>query len=459
MCKVDVDNLINELPHYSLRINTLSYFSVHHAMHCFYINLDSRPDRRALIEAECARLGLDAERFPAIQRSPGGLGCGESHLAVLRLARERGYDRILVLEDDVEFVVDRAELDATIPDSGFDVFMIGYIMVRRDGNRIVEAQTTGGYIVASHYYDTLIKRWEEGLALYYQHPEQHWNYILDQYWKPLQLIDQWYASPTELCIQRPGYSDLSGCFVDHNRKITYVSAFFLPADRPPTQPPEVYRGQFDRLVESGVSVVLFLDSNLDWTFPSNVHVVRIAFEDTWIHRVTEGVPIELTDLRAPKDTLGYMNIQHSKTEWLRRAYELNPYGTQWFAWIDFGIARLLDANTVNRLRRLPVPETPRLVTPGCWGWIDCTVWNEVQWRFCGGFLMIHGDKIPGFWEAYTKTVLETLPKFTWEVNIWMLMEWDGYDFGWVRGNHDNTVIPTNYDLCPWGNVRGYANSI
>jgi glycosyl transferase family 25 len=427
-------------------------------MHCFYINLDSRPDRRVLIEAECARLGLDAERFPAIVRTPGGLGCGESHLAVLRLARERGYDRVLILEDDVEFVVDRATFDAAIPDT-FDVFLISYNMIRRDGNRVVEAQTTGGYIVASHYYDTLIKRWEEGLALYYQYPEQHWNYILDQYWKPLQLIDQWYASPTELCIQRPGYSDLSGCFVDHDRKITYVSAFFLPADRPPTQLPETYLEQFMVLVDSGISILLFLDSRVDWTFPENVHVLRVSFEDTWIHRVTQDVALAVTSARVEKDTIGYMKIQHSKVEWLRRAYELNPYNTKWFAWVDFGLAKLFDDATLKRIRRLPVPDTPRLVTPGSWAWIDCNVWKEVQWRFCGGFLMIHVDKIPGFWEAYTKTVLATLPKFTWEVNLWALMEWEGFDFGWVRGYHDVTVIPTTYDPCPWANIRGYNNSI
>lgn len=428
-------------------------------MHCFYINLDSRPDRRTLIESECTRLALDAERFPAIVRNPGGLGCGESHLAVLRLARERGYDRVLVLEDDVEFVVTREELDAAVPESGFDVFMISYNMIRRDGNRVVEAQTTGGYVVASHYYDTLIKRWEEGLVLYYQHPDQHWKYILDQYWKPLQLIDQWYASPTQLCIQRPGYSDLSKCFIDHERKITYVSAFFLPDDRPPTQLPETYLEQFKILVDSGISLVLFLDSGLTWTFPENVHVIRVSFEDTWIHKATRDAMLEITALRAEKDTAGYMKIQHSKMEWLRQAYDLNVYHTDWFAWIDFGLGRLLDEPTLNRLRRLPVPETPRLVTPGSWAWIDCNVWVDVQWRFCGGFLMIHATKIPGFWSAYTRIVTDTLPKFTWEVNIWALMEWEGYDFGWVSGYHNSTIIPTNYRPCPWANIRGYLNSI
>jgi len=43
-------------------------------MHCFYINLDRRMDRQMETEAELARMGMTAERFPAIERSPGGLG-------------------------------------------------------------------------------------------------------------------------------------------------------------------------------------------------------------------------------------------------------------------------------------------------------------------------------------------------------------------------------------------------
>jgi hypothetical protein len=51
-------------------------------MHCFFINLDRRVDRRLETEAELARMGIEAERFPAIERIPGGLGCTQSHIEV-----------------------------------------------------------------------------------------------------------------------------------------------------------------------------------------------------------------------------------------------------------------------------------------------------------------------------------------------------------------------------------------
>lgn len=57
-------------------------------MRGFYINLDRRTDRRAEIEKELE--GLAMERFPAVSHPNGAIGCTMSHLACLKLARERG---------------------------------------------------------------------------------------------------------------------------------------------------------------------------------------------------------------------------------------------------------------------------------------------------------------------------------------------------------------------------------
>lgn len=187
---------------------------------CFYINLDRRIDRRLETESELSRIGVEAERFAAIERDPGGLGCTQSHIEVLKLARERGYESVMVLEDDFSFRVDQLGFqDALnhIPES-FDVVLLAFNLIR--GNpitnrigRVQEAQTTGGYIIHSRYYDTLINRWSEGLSLYEQFPDTHWLYILDQYWKPLQLIDEWYYFIEPVGMQRPSWSDLGKQFM------------------------------------------------------------------------------------------------------------------------------------------------------------------------------------------------------------------------------------------------------
>jgi hypothetical protein len=77
------------------------------------INLVDRPDRRREITEQLDRIGglapnisfYDAHRpdgdggFPSV----GARGCFESHLDILRTARDSGAQSLLILEDDVDF--------------------------------------------------------------------------------------------------------------------------------------------------------------------------------------------------------------------------------------------------------------------------------------------------------------------------------------------------------------------
>jgi hypothetical protein len=97
----------------------------------FYLNLARRPDRKRAIERQLRRLGLLAQahyveatdgqalphtpeltermrRFRTMARKPerilGRIGCLESHLGILRHAVAQGLDRLLIIEDDCEFL-------------------------------------------------------------------------------------------------------------------------------------------------------------------------------------------------------------------------------------------------------------------------------------------------------------------------------------------------------------------
>lgn len=83
--------------------------------HVVCINLDQRPDRWRRMKRRFDQLGFGpVVRFPAIDGtaqvppagwcySPGAYGCLLSHLAVVRMAQERGWPHLLILEDDVIF--------------------------------------------------------------------------------------------------------------------------------------------------------------------------------------------------------------------------------------------------------------------------------------------------------------------------------------------------------------------
>lgn len=191
-----------------------------------YINLESRTDRRAHMEELLAQYGLEAERFNAIAYPGFGIwGCGQSHLAVLKLAQSRGWPCVWILEDDFEFLISpdefRARMSAFIsayPSNTYDVFMAAYNMHEKepfmdsdhntdpDVCRVLFSQTASSYIVNAHYYQKLIDLYEEALPKLLE-TKSHWLYANDIVWRDFQRTDRWLAPVKRWGKQMDGYSD------------------------------------------------------------------------------------------------------------------------------------------------------------------------------------------------------------------------------------------------------------
>ena len=71
--------------------------------HAFFINLDSRPDRKQHVEGQLSALGIPAERFKAIKLKNGAIGCSMSHIKVLEMAKANDLPHVLIVEDDILF--------------------------------------------------------------------------------------------------------------------------------------------------------------------------------------------------------------------------------------------------------------------------------------------------------------------------------------------------------------------
>jgi GR25 family glycosyltransferase involved in LPS biosynthesis len=187
----------------------------------FYINLDSRTDRKEQFEEECKRMDLQVERVSAIRHDIGAIGCGESHLAVIKKARDLKLESVTIFEDDFQFLVSRDEYDHIVSNlpSDYDIVMLSYNMRQcepfNDMFGIVkECWTTSGYIVHSCIYDRLIETWEEGLEFLKQPPHEVEKYALDVYWKRIDGL-KWYYSLKRVGLQRPSWSDLVRQHVDY----------------------------------------------------------------------------------------------------------------------------------------------------------------------------------------------------------------------------------------------------
>lgn len=189
--------------------------------HTLYINLEHRVDRLAHIQQELSKLGVPngGTRFNAIKCPNGAIGCTISHIRCLEQAKAQNLPYIFVCEDDICFkdpellLQNTARFNKIFADS-WDVLIIGGNNVppyKQFGNfcaQISNCQTTTGYIVKQHYYDTLINNFREGLAKLMANPANKRDYAIDMYWKQLQSADRWYIIlPLTVC-QLDGYSDI-----------------------------------------------------------------------------------------------------------------------------------------------------------------------------------------------------------------------------------------------------------
>lgn len=200
--------------------------SINDIKNIYYINLESRIDRKQFIEKQMNNLDLNAKRFNAIKHKTGAIGCSLSHLQLLKFAKQENFEHILIFEDDIHFL--KPELFVSNINNflknhkNFDVLLIAgnnvgnYTIIDKNCVKIQQCQTSTGYLVKNHYFDKLINNIENGVKELINNPYLERFYSIDQFWKSLQLIDKWYLL-TPLCVsQKPNYSDIEKKITNYN---------------------------------------------------------------------------------------------------------------------------------------------------------------------------------------------------------------------------------------------------
>jgi glycosyl transferase family 25 len=186
-----------------------------------YVNLEHRTDRREQIESELAKYfpSEKVQRFNAIKHLHGGIGCTQSHIAILEMAIAEGWKNYLLVEDDAiwsNFDKGYPILESLIS-KNYDVITLGTVYAKYDGNyKLVSGQSGTAYIVNQSYYQTLLQNFKESLHGFLT-TGNYPVYALDQYWKRIQPRDNWYCIIPSLMIQRPGYSDIEKSVINNGQ--------------------------------------------------------------------------------------------------------------------------------------------------------------------------------------------------------------------------------------------------
>ena len=171
-------------------------------------------------------LGMKATRFNAIKNNCGAIGCSLSHLALLKYAKEQNMDHILIMEDDIMFLNPKHFIhnlnNFLSKHKDFDVLLIAgnnmgeYNRLDEFCVKIKKCQTTTGYLVKKHYYDKLIKNFEEGVNKLINNLSLINKFAIDQHWSSLQLVDKWYLLTPLTVSQKPDYSDIEKKRINYN---------------------------------------------------------------------------------------------------------------------------------------------------------------------------------------------------------------------------------------------------
>jgi GR25 family glycosyltransferase involved in LPS biosynthesis len=144
----------------------------------FYINLDSRPDRKQKVEEQLSKFNINGvERMPAVIKGQYA-GCGESHKNIIKEAINRNMKSVLVFEDDF-YIMDPPtdgfnNCDTSFKDTfkdildqastiNWDVLFFGAILhaplikVSKNLGRIQAAKSAHAFIIKDTLYDTILE--------------------------------------------------------------------------------------------------------------------------------------------------------------------------------------------------------------------------------------------------------------------------------------------------------------
>lgn len=198
----------------------------------YCINLDRRPDRWQECEEIFAKQDLIVERISAVDGNPdpanirmtatdnrvitpGTIGCAMSHLKVVQQAKSENLSKILILEDDIDFIENVnqkfEEYILFVPNSWQLLYTggnhLGHHNVKTINQhcvRIFNTYTTHFIGMRSTLFDTMINR-----------IPSHITNPIDVIYAEWQRQFESYCIVPHLSWQRTSFSDISNCLADY----------------------------------------------------------------------------------------------------------------------------------------------------------------------------------------------------------------------------------------------------
>lgn len=203
----------------------------------YYINLEKRTDRDKHVKENVLSRPFfeNVKRFNAITHRKGAVGCTLSHIECLKKLQTNNDPYYMILEDDF-FILNEdnyrlfTESFEKIKEENWDVIVLtprGKTHTRHicdDFNRIIDNQTTTGYIIRHDFIQKLLPVYENSVK-YLETGGNPDIWALDSCWKPLQVTTHFWYFAKIYAGQLPGYSDIEKRPVNYNQRFVLQNSF------------------------------------------------------------------------------------------------------------------------------------------------------------------------------------------------------------------------------------------
>ena len=244
-------------------------------------------------------------------------------------------------------------------------------------------------------------------------------------------------------------------FKEEIMSVQFVTALihFPNEDRSKDKSMHRYFQLFNTLASTGIPIHAFLSPEFSNTCLQNHPNVKYEFielKDMTTYHIINSLttpPRLLPRIRTEyHDTKSFLTCINSKVEFVELAINKYPDATH-FAWIDFGICHVFRDidNTLMYIKMLSQSKlrTPCIAVPGCWSLQAEQKWRhdeQINWRFCGGFLIGDRSSLIDFSTRHREALTKQACTLTWEVNVWAYLESLGWNSGWYKADHNDSII-------------------
>lgn len=219
----------------------------------------------------------------------------------------------------------------------------------------------------------------------------------------------------------------------HIQDMTTIVTCYLNIINRPDRDNSAYLTLGRKLLACNVPVVLFMDElYIDKIEPmDHVHIIPINQASLELYAYKDQLTKFGVSTNFPeKDTMEYIILMCSKTELVRKAIEVNPFQTNHFVWVDFGIRHIFADDTtfvqgINSLHyRGDQLRIGNIWNPQFQLHDPMHIYTNIAWYFAGG---VFGGKQSALLEfdflmkQKCVELIQSTNRLMWEVNVWRLI--------------------------------------